>query len=87
VHISQLADRFVKNAADVVKVSQRVEVTVVEVDVGRKRIGLTMRKQGGGNAAAGGASPKREGRKGSAGKVGAPAEGWFSAALNASKGR
>jgi uncharacterized protein len=87
VHISQLADRFVKNAADVVKVSQRVEVTVVEVDVGRKRIGLTMRRQGGGGAA-GGALPKREERKTPAGKVSqGPGVGWFSAALDASKGK
>jgi uncharacterized protein len=43
VHISQLADRFVRNPADVVKPGQRVEVTVVEVDVRRKRIGLSMK--------------------------------------------
>jgi uncharacterized protein len=43
VHTSQLADRFVANPNDVVKVSQRVEVTVTEVDVARKRISLSMR--------------------------------------------
>ena len=43
VHISQLADRFVKDPNEVVKVQQRVMVTVVEVDLDRKRIGLTMR--------------------------------------------
>jgi uncharacterized protein len=43
VHISQLADRFVKNPADVVKVSQKVNVTVLEVDVKRNRISLSMK--------------------------------------------
>lgn len=43
VHTSQLADRFVANPNDVVKVSQRVEVTVTEVDEARKRISLSMR--------------------------------------------
>ncbi|RJQ77151.1 MAG: RNA-binding transcriptional accessory protein [Desulfobacteraceae bacterium] len=43
VHVSQLADRFVKDPADVVKVQQKVTVTVLEVDLERKRIGLTMR--------------------------------------------
>ncbi len=44
VHISQLADRFVKDPSEVVKVQQRVEVTVMEVDLARKRIGLSMKK-------------------------------------------
>jgi uncharacterized protein len=43
VHISQLADRFVKDAREVVKVHQQVLVTVLEVDPARKRIGLSMR--------------------------------------------
>lgn len=43
VHTSQLADRFVANPNDVVKVSQRVEVTVKEVDIARKRISLSMK--------------------------------------------
>ncbi|MEY8841852.1 helix-hairpin-helix domain-containing protein, partial [Cribrihabitans sp. XS_ASV171] len=50
VHISQLADRFVKDPHEVVKTGQVVKVTVVEVDVPRKRIGLTMRKDGGASA-------------------------------------
>ncbi len=44
VHVSQLADRFVKDPAEVVKVHQRVSVTVLEVDVPRKRIALSMRQ-------------------------------------------
>ncbi|HLZ26615.1 MAG TPA: Tex family protein [Chloroflexota bacterium] len=47
VHISQLADRFVRDANDVVKVQQHVEVTVIEVDPARKRIALSMRKNAG----------------------------------------
>ena len=43
VHVSQLADRFVKNPAEVVKVGQQVQVRVLEVDLQRKRISLTMR--------------------------------------------
>jgi uncharacterized protein len=45
VHTSQLANRFVSNANDVVKVHQKVEVTVTEVDVARKRISLSMRTE------------------------------------------
>ncbi|MDO9509313.1 MAG: Tex family protein [Thermovirgaceae bacterium] len=45
VHVSQLADRFVKNPADVVKPGQRVKVAVIEVDIARKRISLSMKKE------------------------------------------
>ncbi|MEM9459294.1 MAG: Tex family protein [Myxococcota bacterium] len=43
VHISQLADRFVRDPNEVVKVRQQVTVTVTSVDLDRKRIGLSMR--------------------------------------------
>lgn len=43
VHISELSDRFVKNPADVVKVHQKVDVTVLEVDIKRKRISFSMK--------------------------------------------
>jgi protein Tex len=45
VHVSQLADRFVSDPAEVVKISQQVTVRVVEVDVARKRISLSMKKE------------------------------------------
>lgn len=45
VHISQLADRFVKNPGDVVKVHEKVTVTVLDVDLKRKRISLSLKKQ------------------------------------------
>ncbi|MGE7371278.1 Tex family protein [Neorhizobium sp. NPDC001467] len=47
VHVSQLADKFVKDPHEVVKAGDVVKVRVVEVDVKRKRIALTMRKDGG----------------------------------------
>ena len=43
VHISQLADRFVKDPAEIVKVNQKVGVTVLEVDLERRRIALSMK--------------------------------------------
>lgn len=94
VHVSQLADRFVKDSNEVVKVQQRVEVTVLEVDLPRKRISLTMRKQ----PAAGKPQPATQAAAHSATPQGtpnqkrttpqrpnrpapAPTEGWFSQAL------
>jgi uncharacterized protein len=44
VHISELADRFVKDPHEVVKVGDRIQVRVLEVDLNRKRIGLSARK-------------------------------------------
>ena len=44
VHISQLSDKYVKNPTDLVAVGDIVEVRVLEVDLGRKRIALTMKK-------------------------------------------
>lgn len=43
VHISQMADRFVKNPADIVKVHQKVTVTVLDVDMDRNRVSLSMK--------------------------------------------
>jgi uncharacterized protein len=43
VHISQLADRFIKDPNDVVKIHQHVRVKVLEVDISRKRIQLSMK--------------------------------------------
>ena len=43
VHISQLADRFVKHPSEVVKLNQHVQVKVLEVDVSRGRISFTMK--------------------------------------------
>jgi uncharacterized protein len=43
VHVSQLADRFVRDPAEVVKVGDRIKVRVLEVDLVRKRIALSAR--------------------------------------------
>jgi uncharacterized protein len=56
VHVSELSNRFVSNPAEVVKVQQRVEVTVVSVDIPRKRIALSMKT----NQPAGGPSPAKK---------------------------
>ncbi|MBC7425633.1 MAG: S1 RNA-binding domain-containing protein, partial [Bacteroidia bacterium] len=43
VHVSQLADKFVKDPNEVVKLNQKVLVKVTEIDVARKRIALSMK--------------------------------------------
>lgn len=61
VHISELADRFVKDPREVVKVGDVVKVRVKEVDAERKRIGLTMRSgavERGSQPSAGGPRPQ-----------------------------
>ncbi|MEI9408957.1 Tex family protein [Mesorhizobium salmacidum] len=47
VHVSQLADRFIKDAHEVVKAGDVVKVRVVDVDIKRKRIALSMRRDAG----------------------------------------
>ena len=44
VHISELADRFVSNPTEVVSLHQHVEVTVLSIDMERKRIALSLKK-------------------------------------------
>ncbi|MBN2785109.1 MAG: S1 RNA-binding domain-containing protein, partial [Pontiellaceae bacterium] len=44
VHISQLSDRFIKDPAEVVQAGDRIDVRVLEVDLQRKRISLTAKK-------------------------------------------
>jgi len=45
VHVSQLSDRYVKDPNEVVRVRQQVRVRVLDIDVQRKRIGLSMKEQ------------------------------------------
>ena len=47
VHVSEITDRYVKNPADVVKVHQHVQATVMSVDLERKRISLSLRTEPG----------------------------------------
>lgn len=44
VHVSEMADKFIKDPSTVVKVNQQVNVLVMQVDKGRKRISLSMKK-------------------------------------------
>jgi uncharacterized protein len=44
VHVSQMADRYVKNPLEAVSVGDVVEVRVISLDLERGRIGLSMRK-------------------------------------------
>jgi protein Tex len=43
VHISQLADKYISDPNQVVKLQQHVQVKVMEVDLARKRISLSMK--------------------------------------------
>jgi uncharacterized protein len=64
VHVSQLANRYVRDPNEVVQVGQKVKVTVQAVDLPRNRIALTMRTDGGTRPAAGAApSEKPRGEK------------------------
>jgi uncharacterized protein len=92
VHLSQLADRFIKDAHEVVKAGDVVRVRVVDVDIKRNRIGLTMRKQDDGNAARPQqqaakpaqlpASPRGPSPKGPSRKETPPSQGALGAALS-----
>jgi uncharacterized protein len=86
VHISQLSDQFVKNPADVVKVGQRVQTTVVEVDLARKRIALSMKTNPDLGARAKPGERRNEGNSRDVQRHGqrtaAPQVDWFTAALN-----
>ena len=70
IHISELSDRYVKNPADLVKVHQKVSVTVLDVDLQRKRISLSMKNRQ--TAPANQAKDKEEGK--SAAKHNVPKE-------------
>jgi uncharacterized protein len=61
VHVSQLADRFVKDAHEVVKAGDVVKVRVLEIDIPRKRISLSMRRDAG--AASAKAAPREDSRR------------------------
>jgi uncharacterized protein len=91
VHVSQLADTFVKEPASVVKPGQKVQVTVTEIDLPRNRIALSMRsnptlgpKSQGGPGAPRAATPggPRNAGPAPAPRAAAPVNNdWFSAAL------
>ncbi|MGY6694627.1 MAG: Tex family protein [Roseinatronobacter sp.] len=75
VHVSQLADRFVKDPHSVVKAGDVVKVRVTEVDVARKRIGLSMRKHDGASTPSQAhRAPRGQGGKGATGRSSAKQE-------------
>ncbi|WP_170479769.1 Tex family protein [Ruegeria arenilitoris] len=78
VHVSQLADRFVKDPHEIVKTGQVVRVRVLEVDAPRKRIGLSMRKGSGSltpqGQSRGSSGTSKDGGKNRGGKGGKPHE-------------
>ena len=96
VHVSQLAHKFVSDAREIVKTGDIVKVQVVEVDVARKRIALTMklgaapaRRDGAGDNRFQGAAPHQRGRSGGAGFASpgnAPAAGAMASAFAKLKG-
>jgi uncharacterized protein len=88
VHVSQIADRFVKDPAEVVKVAQKVMVTVTEIDLPRKRIALSMKAAPQIGASPSGARTSPSAPRPGAGGPRPAAPGrpapvdWFTAALN-----
>jgi uncharacterized protein len=90
VHVSQLSDNFVKDPSDVVKVAQKVNVTVVEIDLPRKRIALSMKAApvigpvATGKGSPGGGRPMGNNRPGQSSSQSAGTD-WFTEALNRSQ--
>jgi uncharacterized protein len=92
VHVSQLADHFIRDASEVVKVGQKVQVTVMEVDLPRNRISLSMKSKpdleprrapagGGGGDRGQRPEPRRDARP----QQGGGNNDWFSQALDQAK--
>jgi len=95
VHISEMADRFVKDPREVVKAGDVVKVRVKDVDVARKRIALTMKSGGidtrgagaGSGARSSGPAPARGPSTAAPPRNTAPAENAFAAALRRAQER
>ena len=87
VHVSQLSDKFIKDPSEVVKVSQKVMVTVTEVDLPRKRIALSMKAapQIGASRPPLNSPRPANGPRPSAGPAKPAPVDWFTAALNRNK--
>jgi len=91
VHVSQLSDQFIRDPSEVVKVGQKVQVAVMEVDLKRNRIGLSMKSnpdfeggsRRGGSDADGNRRPQPRRDKS---QQAAPAgNDWFTQAMNQAK--
>jgi uncharacterized protein len=92
VHVSQLSDQFVRDASEIVKVGQHVQVTVMEVDVPRNRIALSMKskpdltnRRAAPDDAAAGAPSNRSPRQSNNQRPAAPSNDWFSQAMQNAK--
>jgi len=93
VHVSQLSDKFIKDPSEVVKVAQRVTVTVTEVDLPRKRIALSMKAAPVIGASTTGQRTSPGAPRPAGGGFNRPAQpakpapvDWFTAAMNKNKG-
>ncbi|WP_367872291.1 Tex family protein [Luteolibacter sp. Populi] len=94
VHVSQLADHFIRDANEAVKVGQKVNVTIMEVDLARNRIGLSMKSKpdmeprrapaGGGGDDRGPRPDQRRDSRPQQGGGGGTGD-WFSQAMNQAK--
>lgn len=90
VHVSQLADHFVRDASEVVKVGQKVQATVVEVDLKRNRIALSMKSkpdlENRRSSPDDRGTPRQPNRnQGPSGNQGASNNDWFSQAMQNAK--
>lgn len=89
VHVSQLSDSFVRDPNEVVKVGQKVQVTVTEVDLERKRIALSMKskpdlERRGGSSERSASAPNQRRDSRSTGSGSTPGNDWFSQAMQQS---
>ena len=91
VHVSQLSDQFVRDPGEIVKVGQKVQVTIMEIDLKRNRIGLSMKsnpdfepRQSRGSSPPGGNDrrPQRRDNRPQAAPVG---NDWFTQAMGQAK--
>lgn len=89
VHVSHLSDQFVRDASEVVKVGQKVSVTVMEVDLSRNRISLSMKSKPDFEPRQRNSSPGAERRPQRANNNHPQAAGndWFSQAMGQAKKR
>ncbi|MBK1835457.1 Tex family protein [Roseibacillus ishigakijimensis] len=97
VHVSQLADKFVSDPAEIVKVGQKVNVTVTEVDLARNRISLSMKarpelegeKRGGDRRGSSQNRPRPQRKQGQRNQNRKPSQNdgndWFSMAMKNAK--
>ena len=63
VHVSHVGDKFVKNPADVLRVNQKVETTIIDLDINRKRISLSLKSNPFGESNSGKAPTKKQLKK------------------------